>query len=378
MHREVLETPTLLGAADEVLPNEFKPIVLRKYWRRQKDLLPAKSEAPSRRFHTTEEIAFTLYRERARCDRNGTAFSMIAMTLPKRGGERVQQALLEILATRLRITDEFGWLPNGQIGVVLSETPYRGAVKVLRDLEARLYLEATGWEFAIHVYPRVDGNDSEDGPRPDGPEPENLDALFEKNLPAWKRIADLVGAATGLILLSPILLLAAAAVRISSPGPILFTQLRHAIGGRPFKIYKFRTMRTDAEAQKAQLRALSEQDGPAFKLARDPRVTTIGRFLRVTSIDELPQLINVLRGEMTLVGPRPLPCDESDGCDRWQRTRLDVTPGLTCIWQVSGRSTVTFDDWMRMDRYYIRNRSAILDAKLMIRTFGAVVRLTGR
>jgi lipopolysaccharide/colanic/teichoic acid biosynthesis glycosyltransferase len=309
---------------------------------------------------------------------------MIAITLPKSRNARVETATIEILTSRLRITDEFGWLPDGRIGVILSETPYAGAVKVLRDLEERLYLEATGWGFSIFVYPRLDSeedetdDDSEGRERPDGPDPENLDGLFAKHLPVWKRVADIVGAMTGIVLLSPLMLATAGLVRISSPGPILFTQLRHTIGGRTFRIYKFRTMRVGADAEKAELRAKSEQDGPAFKMQRDPRVTPIGRLLRVTSIDELPQLINVLWGEMSLVGPRPLPCDESAACDRWQQTRLDVTPGLTCIWQVSGRSTVTFDDWMRMDRYYIRHRSPWLDTKLVVRTFGAVFRLTGR
>ncbi len=361
--------------------------MLKKLWRRRKDLLPRQGESPARKIQPTEQLAFALYRERARSDRNRTAFSMIAISLPKRKTARLESATVDILTSRLRITDEFGWLPDGRIGVVLSETPYAGAVKVLRDLEERLYLEAAGWGFSIFVYPSLreddnetDGDDSDGGgdKRPDGPEPESLDGLFAKHLPAWKRVADLVGAVAGVIILSPVLLATAGLVRLSSPGPILFTQLRHTLGGRPFRIYKFRTMRVGADAEKAKLRARSEQDGPAFKLREDPRITRIGKLLRVTSLDELPQLINVIRGEMSLVGPRPLPCDESSACERWQLRRLDVTPGLTCIWQVSGRSTVTFDDWMRMDRYYIRNRSPWLDIKLVVRTFGAVFRLTGR
>ena len=148
---------------------------------------------------------------------------------------------------------------------------------------------------------------------------------------------------------------------------------RAGLGGRPFTILKFRTMTADAEVQKAALRPLSERDGPAFKLSRDPRVTAVGRILRQTSIDELPQLWNVLRGEMSLVGPRPLPLDESDECARWQRHRLDVTPGLTCIWQVHGRSTVTFDEWMRMDMQYIESRSFWQDVKILAMTVPAVL-----
>ena len=132
-------------------------------------------------------------------------------------------------------------------------------------------------------------------------------------------------------------------------------------------------MCVDAESQKAELRAQSEQDGPAFKMAKDPRVTPLGRLLRKTSIDELPQLFNVLLGDMSLVGPRPLPCEESNRCEAWQRRRLDVTPGLTCIWQVRGRSKVSFSEWARMDVEYIRSRSLLSDLKLILKTIPAVL-----
>ena len=131
---------------------------------------------------------------------------------------------------------------------------------------------------------------------------------------------------------------------------------------------KFRSMVVDAEAKKKELLALNEQDGPAFKLRSDPRVTWIGKFLRSTSIDELPQLWNVLKGEMSLVGPRPLPCDETANCRSWHRRRIDVTPGLTCIWQLKGRSTVSFDEWVRMDICYIRKLSLAGDIKLLAGT----------
>jgi lipopolysaccharide/colanic/teichoic acid biosynthesis glycosyltransferase len=128
-----------------------------------------------------------------------------------------------------------------------------------------------------------------------------------------------------------------------------------------------------AEARRDELLGLNEQDGPAFKIRHDPRVTRVGKFLRKTSLDELPQLVNVLTGDMTLVGPRPLPLAESDGCDRWHRRRLDVTPGLTCVWQVEGRNEVLFDDWMRMDLKYIRSRGVWTDLWLILRTIPAVL-----
>jgi lipopolysaccharide/colanic/teichoic acid biosynthesis glycosyltransferase len=167
-------------------------------------------------------------------------------------------------------------------------------------------------------------------------------------------------------------------IKMSDRGPVFFSQRRAGLGGRPFTIYKFRTMITDAESKKEQLRKKSEQDGPAFKIKHDPRINRIGRFLRETSLDELPQLFNVLRGDMSLVGPRPLPVEESNRCATWHRRRLDVTPGLTCIWQIKGRGNVSFAEWIRMDRRYIRARNFWVDLKLILMTVPAVLLRRGR
>jgi len=218
----------------------------------------------------------------------------------------------------------------------------------------------------------------------DGVKSENLAApvhrlenLLVRPLPWWKRAIDIVGAVAGLVLASPVLAVSALLIKYGSKGPVIFTQQRAGLGGRPFTIYKFRTMVVDAEEQKAALRKFSEQDGPAFKLTNDPRITPIGRFLRKTSIDELPQLWNVLRGDMTLVGPRPLPVGESDACEQWHRRRLDVTPGLTCIWQVKGRSKVSFSEWVRMDVAYIRRRTFFNDMRILLETVPAVLMRKG-
>ncbi len=186
--------------------------------------------------------------------------------------------------------------------------------------------------------------------------------------PVWKRAVDIVASGTGLILLSPVFLATAVAIKLSSPGPVFFSQRREGKDGQCFEILKFRTMGIDAEARQNDLRAKSEQDGPAFKLSNDPRVTTVGRYLRKSCIDELPQLINIIRGEMSVVGPRPLPVDESAECSRWQRHRLRVLPGLTCIWQLEGGRNVKFDEWMRMDMQYIERRSFLYDSKLIVKT----------
>jgi lipopolysaccharide/colanic/teichoic acid biosynthesis glycosyltransferase len=200
-----------------------------------------------------------------------------------------------------------------------------------------------------------------------------MEQLLVRSLPRWKRAVDVCGASLGLILASPLLLMIAAAIKTTSRGPVLFRQQRAGLGGAPFHIYKFRTMVVDADRKKRDLRPQSEQDGPAFKLRADPRVTPVGRFLRATSLDELPQFWNVLVGDMSLVGPRPLPVEESDECEPWHRVRLDVTPGITGIWQVHGRSRVSFAEWMRMDICYIRRRNLWTDLKILLATVPAVV-----
>jgi exopolysaccharide biosynthesis polyprenyl glycosylphosphotransferase len=193
----------------------------------------------------------------------------------------------------------------------------------------------------------------------------------------FKQALDLAVAFVLLVLLFVPLLCVAAAIRITSPGPILFRQKRCGLNGRPFTMLKFRSMVSNAEQRKHELAALNEMGGPVFKVTNDPRVTPVGRWLRKYSIDELPQLMNVLRGEMSLVGPRPLPVDEvSRFDDPAHRRRLSVRPGLTCLWQVSGRNKVRdFKDWVRLDLEYIDNWSFWLDLKILWRTIPVV--LTG-
>jgi exopolysaccharide biosynthesis polyprenyl glycosylphosphotransferase len=194
---------------------------------------------------------------------------------------------------------------------------------------------------------------------------------------AVKRALDMIGAGLGLAMLSPLLALVAAAIKLDSRGPVLFTQTRVGRHGRPFQILKFRSMVIDAEARKAALESRNEHtEGPVFKITHDPRITRLGRFIRRTSIDELPQLWNVFVGEMSLVGPRPPIPAEVQKYDRWQRRRLSVPPGLTGLWQVSGRNSIGFDQWMRLDLQYIDNWSLRLDFSLLSRTIPVV--LTGR
>ena len=184
---------------------------------------------------------------------------------------------------------------------------------------------------------------------------------------ALKRPMDLLVSALVLLVFSPLFLLIAVLIKLTSSGPVLFRQQRSGLNGRPFTIYKFRTMSVDAESRKHELSALNEMRGPVFKVTNDPRVTPLGKILRRYSIDEFPQFLNVLRGEMSLVGPRPLPVDEVKRFDDFShRRRLSVKPGLTCLWQVSGRNNVVdFKDWVRLDLEYIDNWSLWLDLKIM-------------
>ncbi len=191
-----------------------------------------------------------------------------------------------------------------------------------------------------------------------------------------KRLVDISLSAILLVAASPLLLFAAAMIRLTSRGPILFRQLRCGLNGRQFPLLKFRTMVDGAHERLSELAHLNEMNGPVFKIANDPRITPIGRFLRRWSIDELPQMINVFVGDMSLVGPRPPLPDEVSRYERWQRRRLSMKPGLTCLWQVSGRNEVDFDRWMELDLEYIDNWTPMLDFKILAKTIPAV--LSGR
>jgi exopolysaccharide biosynthesis polyprenyl glycosylphosphotransferase len=212
------------------------------------------------------------------------------------------------------------------------------------------------------------------------PVPHEADLFVSRKVVAddfrlWiKRGLDVIGALIGLVLFSPIMIAAAIAIRLTSPGPVLFVQDRIGFNRRHLKMYKFRTMVADAPLLQASLEALNEKDGPVFKIRADPRVTPVGRFLRSTSIDELPQLWNVLKGEMSLVGPRPLPLrDVSRFSEASLMRRFSVKPGLTCLWQISGRSTTGFDRWIELDLEYIDRWSLTLDLLILARTIPTVL-----
>ncbi|HEX7421899.1 MAG TPA: sugar transferase [Thermoanaerobaculia bacterium] len=193
---------------------------------------------------------------------------------------------------------------------------------------------------------------------------------------AFKRALDVAVSMLILVLTAPVLLIAALAIRLSSPGSVLFKQERIGLNGRIFTLYKFRTMIEDAHERRGEVTHLNEMTGPVFKAKDDPRVTAVGRWMRRFSLDEIPQLWNVLKGDMSLVGPRPPIPEEVASYHRWHRRRLSMKPGLTCLWQISGRNQIDFDRWMQMDLQYIDNWSPSLDLKILLRTIPAV--LSGR
>ena len=197
---------------------------------------------------------------------------------------------------------------------------------------------------------------------------DNIDENKKRIYEISKRAIDIIGAGSGLLLLSPVIAIVACAVKFTSKGPIFFSQKRVGKNGKIFEMYKFRSMVVNAEELKEKLVHQNEMSGPMFKMKDDPRVTKIGKFIRKTSIDELPQLWNVLKGDMSLVGPRPSLPKEVKQFENWMYKRLTVKPGLTCYWQVSGRNNIDFEDWMKLDISYVDDRNLWIDIKLIFKT----------
>jgi lipopolysaccharide/colanic/teichoic acid biosynthesis glycosyltransferase len=204
---------------------------------------------------------------------------------------------------------------------------------------------------------------------------ERIPAAEKRVYFALKRVGDIFLSLVGLVVLSPLFLVIAIAIRVDSKGPLIYTQTRIGKKGKPFKIYKFRSMCISADAMLADLQKLNERDGPVFKIKKDPRVTRVGCIIRKTCIDEFPQLVNVFKGDMSLVGPRPPLPNEVEQYTSHQLGRLAITPGLTCYWQVCDRKSASFDDWVEMDLRYIRECAFGIDLKILFKT--ALVILTG-
>lgn len=342
------------------------------------------------------ELSRVIRRERSRADRTAGEFAVITFGPNKPHQDlRVLYPLIEHLQHRSRSIDDLGWSSDNKLWFILPNCSRVAADYLSRTLCRKFSSSEVSLIYTLYHY----SADDREGGEPRRSEPGEchvrethttqeepiqwqrafpMESLYESRMPWWKRLLDVTVAAVALMALAPLLAAVALLIKLTSPGPVLFRQVRSGRGGRPFRMYKFRSMVADAESQKRRLLPLNEQDGPAFKMENDPRVTKVGRFLRAFSIDELPQLWNVLRGDMSLVGPRPLPVEETKGCQNWQRQRLDVTPGLTCFWQIKDRrSKIPFVEWTRLDIRYVASRSLRVDLRLIAQTILFIVRRKG-
>lgn len=360
-------------------------------------------------FLPSERFRRLLDKEQYRCDRHDMQFALISLQLaPYRPLDlSIVSRLAQIFRSRLRLSDEIGLLNDQEIGILLPHTDRSGATVVLCDLSNLAAKQNLFFDASISVYPTAAASPSGKNQTPQTSDNEGtgdrepwdatpwdaatsvqdeiagqteqpnvkkvVDYTPILRYPRWKRALDIGGASIGLLIGAPVLATAAVAIKVSSPGPIFFSQMRTGYGGEAFRIYKLRTMICNADEEKSSLLERNERDGPAFKLRNDPRITTVGKFLRLFGFDELPQLWNVLRGDMGLVGPRPLPCEEANQCSRWQQRRHTTKPGLTCTWQILKSRDVSFDDWMRMDLRYCKRRKLFGDVRLLVQTVVAVV-----
>ena len=348
----------------------------------------------SRHVRSTREFASILNRERDRTDRTGQEFSLVVFeTGHGSRGSAAARNLVPILAKRTHSTDDIGWLEDGRIAASLPHTLPGGAWKFVDNVRQALG-DAPVPDCTVYVYPsqwitRADGNTPGPPETRTPPEPrfeaqacsrsmEELDSNFLRPLPAWKRAIDVVGSLVAIILLSPLALLVALLIKIASPGPLFFRQERVGYLGRRFTLWKFRTMHVNADTAVHQkhLQELMASGKEMTKLdnGKDHRIIPFGSILRATGIDELPQLVNVLLGEMSLVGPRPCLPYEADAFLPWQMRRFDAVPGLTGLWQVSGKNRTTFREMMALDVRYARKPALPLDVKIFLKTVPAIVR----
>ncbi len=383
------------------------------------------------------EFERVFLRERELADRHEHCFSMLVFVHGKSQDRRAADAALaRLLADRLRSVDVVGHLDEFHLAALLAFTDGEGAGQVSDDIIHRL--ARAGFDFNCRTFtypssrggikgkPSSKGREEQRGHKVDGellsartskPEEQvgspasdhaaavsaratsylpseylelshvrdslgkrqsfDLEPLLHEKLSFLRRGFDILVSGLALIALAPLLALIAVLVKLSSRGPVIYVQQRAGLGGKPFPFYKFRSMYVDAEQRQAELAEHNEKDGPIFKMKNDPRITPVGKWLRRWSLDELPQLFNVLIGDMTVIGPRPPKLNEVAEYRTWHRRRLTRRGGLTCIWQVSGRSEVGFEDWMRMDVRYIKRRNPALDLSILARTLRAVVSARG-
>ena len=350
--------------------------------------------------NSAAEFNVIIAKEKARADRNNHVFSLVSFKItPLISDIDSIIYFAQYLKNRIRITDDIGWLDKDSIGVLLFNSLKVEAEKFI-DKILRNFPPNICYKYAISTYPedRIEHlhtvgtgtgsgehhhsiNSSASLPDHSRATDENiaqkLHPVFFHKTSFWKRLCDISLSVLALIVFSPLFFLIAIAVKLTSKGPVFYNQQRAGLGGVPFTMLKFRTMKVGAEEMKSELQSYNERTGPAFKMGNDPRVTKMGKILRQWSLDELPQFINVLKGEMSLVGPRPPTLDEVEQYNNWHNYRLEMRPGITCIWQVYARNDKSFDNWVRLDIKYRREQSFLLDMKLIALTLPAVLSRRG-
>jgi lipopolysaccharide/colanic/teichoic acid biosynthesis glycosyltransferase len=355
---------------------------------------------------STRDFSSIINRERDRSDRTGQGFSLVIFEVGN-GKNRSNSVrnLVPILTHRIRSTDAIGWLEDGRIGVILPHTTTESAWKFVANVqnacngygppECVVYAYPSSWIPGDEKFPPQDSRS-----RRKNPGPEEIDAPGSRSsclppadrtrpidalepdvlfrIPLWKRAIDIAGSVLALILLSPLLLAVPILIKVVSPGPVLFRQDRVGYRGKVFTIWKFRTMHVNADPapHRDYVQGLINNENVMTKLdnGKDRRIIPFGNLLRATGIDELPQLINVFLGDMSLVGPRPCLSYEVQGYSPWQMRRFDAVPGLTGLWQVSGKNRTTFKEMMRLDIGYAKKRAFLLDMIIFLKTIPAIVR----
>jgi lipopolysaccharide/colanic/teichoic acid biosynthesis glycosyltransferase len=350
-----------------------------------------------------EELRAIIERERARADRNGSTFSLVVFDIGDTDTEQnVMRRLTALISHRVRSTDEVGWIDTRRIGVNLPDTSAGGARKLAHDISQEVAIRKSLLTFKIYTYPLEWLSIYEWLNKPKQNDPnqrltktdtnardasaihfdkakmqqceslsDGLDPFFGLTMPAWKRGIDIFGSGLGLVLVFPLLLFIAILIKSVSSGPVLFKQERLGHLGKPFKCWKFRTMQADSHESehKQHVINLMKSDDAFDKLDDDDlRIIPCGKLLRKTGLDELPQLLNILRGEMSLVGPRPEITYSAKHYAQWQKRRFDAVPGLTGLWQINGKNTTTFKRMIRWDITYIQRRSFWLDVKVLLKT----------
>jgi len=373
---------------------------------------------------SAKEFRAIIQRECACVNRNSHRFSLIILDLEKvETGKASVSRLIFFLIRRVRCTDEIGWLDERRIGVALRYSDIGGARKLANEIHNRLCIDWPSLRCTVHTYPVDWWSENKDGARqlclfdslpefhtslsgdisrltePSAKSPagsviqsalqekpvsisvKRLEPLITPSIPTWKRCVDVVGSLIGLMLFSPLLLLAFIMIKTMSLGPVLLKQKRVGYLGKPFSLLKFRTMKVnvDTSAHRQYVKKLIKDDlnqnngEPMRKLNNDPRIIPFGELLRKTCIDEFPQLINVLRGEMSLIGPRPCLPYEAQEYFLWNTERFNTIPGMSGLWQVKGKNKLTFEEMIRLDITYARQRSLWLDMKILLMTLPAII-----